>query len=158
MDNKGYLELMADSLRKKITLLEQISEIDGEHKRIVSEQEFDLDGFDALVEKKGNIVDEIHKLDEGFETVYDRVREAVTGNKELYAEEIRTMQGLIGRIVELTASIEADEKRIRSDAQRQFGKLKEAVKTSRKNSRVVSNYYKTMSRLDEEPQFMDKKK
>lgn len=159
MENNGsYLDLMIDSLNKKIHLLEKIQEVNVHQKQIVSDARFEMEELDDTVEEKGRYIDEINKLDDGFETLYERVREALQENKSQYSQQISVMQQLIQRVVELSASIEAEEKRIKAGVENQFSKVKQAVKETRKNSRAVSNYYKNMTKLDSEPQFMDKKK
>ena len=159
MENNGsYLDLMIDSLNKKIHLLEKIQEVNVHQKQIVSDARFEMEELDATVEEKGRYIDEINKLDDGFETLYERVREALQENKSQYSQQISVMQKLIQRVVELSASIEAEEKRIKAGVENQFSRVKQAVKETRKNSRAVSNYYKNMTKLDSELQFMDKKK
>ena len=157
-NNNSYLDLMIDSLNKKVHILEKIEEVNIRQKQIVSDTKFDMEELDATVSDKGRYIEEINKLDDGFETLYERVKEELQNHKTQYTEQISTMQELIRRIVELSISIEADEKRIKAEVDKQFSKVKQAVKETRKNSRAVSNYYKNMTKLDSEPQFMDKKK
>ena len=136
MENKSYIDMMIDSLKKKIVLLEKISEYNDMQKQAVG-----ADGFD-----------------DGFETIYRRIKEELQQNKAAYASEIQVMQECIGRIVGLTSSIEAEEKRIKAEVEKQFSKLKQNIKETRKNSAAVSSYYKSMTKIDTEPQFMDRKK
>ena len=158
MDKKSYVDMMIDSLKKKIVLLEKISEFNDMQKQAVVADNFDADDFDGLVEEKNKLILEINKLDDGFETIYDRIKEDLQQNKAAYAGEIQIMQECIGRIVGLTSSIEAEEKRIRAEVEKQFSKLKQNIKETRKNSAAVSSYYKSMTKVDTEPQFMDRKK
>ncbi|MGN0161835.1 MAG: hypothetical protein ACI4AQ_10640 [Lachnospiraceae bacterium] len=159
MDNKNsYIDLLIDSLNKKISILEDILELDQKQKSIALSEKFEMEALDAISDEKVHLIEEMNKLDDGFETMYDRVREELQTDKERYADQIRSMQGLIGKVVGLSTSIEAEEKRIQSAVDGQFGKLKQSVKDTRKNSKAVSDYYKNMSKLDLEPQFMDKKK
>lgn len=158
MEKKSYVDMMIDSLKKKIVLLEKISEFNDMQKQAVSTDGFDADDFDGLVEEKNKLIIEINKLDDGFEAIYDRIREELQQNKAAYAGEIQVMQECIGRIVGLTSSIEAEEKRIKAEVEKQFSKLKQNIKETRKNSAAVSSYYKSMTKVDTEPQFMDRKK
>lgn len=158
MENKSYIDMMIDSLKKKIVLLEKISEYNDMQKQAVGAENFDVDDFDGLVEEKNKLILEINKLDDGFETVYDRIKKELQQNKAAYADEIQVMQECIGRIVGLTSSIEAEENRIRTEVEKQFSKLKQNIKETRKNSAAVSSYYKSMTKIDTEPQFMDRKK
>lgn len=156
--SNSYINLMIDSLKKKVDILKKISEVDAEQKKMLDEERFDPEKLDELVAQKESLVSEINKLDIGFETVYDRVKEELSENKAAYAEQIGTMQQLIKQVVDLTTAIEADEKRMKIEIDNQFSKIKQAVKETKKNSKAVSNYYKNMSKIDLEPQFMDKKK
>ncbi len=156
--SNSYINLMIDSLKKKVEILKKISGVNAEQKLMLDEARFDPEKLDEIVAQKESLVSEINKLDNGFETVYDRVKDELVDNKAAYAEQIAVMQQLIKEIVELTTSIEAEEKRMKVEIDNQFSKIKQAVKETKKNSKAVSNYYKNMSKLDLEPQFMDKKK
>lgn len=158
MGNNNYIDMMVDSLNKKVAILEKISECTDMQKHSVSAEKFDADEFDGFVEQKNKLIMEINKLDDGFETLYDRVKDELQQNREKYADEISVMQKQISRIVGLTSSIEAEEKRLKAEVESRFSKLKQNIKESRKNGRAVSSYYKSMSKIDTEPQFMDRKK
>ncbi|MGN0512781.1 MAG: flagellar protein FliT [Lachnospiraceae bacterium] len=157
-NNASYISLMIDSLERKRSLFGEIKEQNKIIRGLLDEAQFDADKFDGVVEKKTGIFAEIDKLDDGFQNLYDRVKTALQENKSLYTDDIRRMQELIKDIMELSSSIESEEKRMKGEIMTQFGKLKDAVKETRKNSTAVSNYYKSMSRIDSEPQFMDQKK
>lgn len=158
MGNNNYIDMMVGSLNKKVTILENISECNAMQRQVVTAENFDADEFNSLVEQKNKLISQINKLDDGFETVYDRVKEELQQNKEVYADEINKMQGLISKIVELTSSIEAEEKRLKTEVENRFSRLKQNIKETRKNGKIVSNYYKSMAKIDSEPQFMDRKK
>lgn len=157
-NNNSYIDLLTDSLKKKIILLKEITELNIRQKEAVASEKFDIEEFDAVSEDKGRLLDEINKLDDGFETLYNRVSEELKANKTQYSDKIKMMQDLIQEIMELTTSIEAEEKRIKSSVEGQFIKIKQSIKETRKNSRAVSNYYKNMTKIDSAPQFMDSKK
>lgn len=157
-NNKNYMELLIDSLNKKISILEEIRVKNEKQKEIALSEKFTMEDLDAVADEKLKLIEEMNRLDDGFETMYDRVRDELQNHKETYADQIRRMQQLIQRVVELSTSIEAQEKRIQAAVGEQFNKLKQGVKETRKNSKAVTNYYKNMSKLDLEPQFMDRKK
>lgn len=156
--NSSYVGLLIDGLSKKIKILEEIVGVNERLKEVVTDVKFDPEIFDAIGDEKSQLVEEINKLDNGFETIYSRIKDELPANKERYADDIRVMQELIQRIVALSTSIEADEQRIKVEVEKQFSKIKQAVKQTRRNSAAVNNYYKSMAKLDLEPQFMDKKK
>lgn len=157
-NNKTYIDLMIDSLNKKASILEEIVSINLVQRKIADGEKFDMDAFDETIEQKAGLIEEINKLDGGFESLYDRVKGELLDNGEAYSAQIANMQMLIKKITELSATIETDEKRIKANLEVNFSKIKQSIKETRKNSKAVSNYYKNMSKLDSEPQFMDKKK
>lgn len=159
MDKQSnYVSLLIDSLKKKQTLLDEIGLTNERLKQVLKDDRFDPEVFDAIGEEKRILVEEINKLDIGFETLYSRVKDELATNKDAYSTQIQTMQELIQSIVDAVTSIEVDEKRMKTEVEQQFSHIKQAVKQTRKNSAAVNNYYKSMQKLDFEPQFMDKKK
>jgi predicted nuclease with TOPRIM domain len=155
---ENYLSAMEDGLEKKIKLLTKISEINASQKTALEQERLDLEAFDATVEEKGKLVDELVKLDNGFQAVYDRVKEQLATDKSAYAEQIRRMKALITRVTDLSVQVQSEEARNKELVQKQFGRLRQGVVETRKNSKAVSNYYRSMSKLDSSPQFLDSKK
>ena len=86
------------------------------------------------------------------------MRSELDSNRARYIDEIKLMKELVSEITGLSARIQSEEIRNKELAQRQFGKLRKDVKSARHNERMAANYYKSMSQIDTEPQFLDKKK
>ena len=62
-----YLEMMADSLSRKINILQEIERVNAEQKELFGQGDaMDDAAFDASVDRKGALIDEIEKLDDGF--------------------------------------------------------------------------------------------
>ena len=75
MDNtKNYLQVLSESLDKKILILDEISKLTEIQKDIVSADSFDDEAFDSNVEKKAGLIYELVKLDNGFQILYDNVK------------------------------------------------------------------------------------
>ena len=81
-----YIQVLTDSLRKKISLLDTISQINGEQKQLAAEKRMDLELFEETVKRKSDCIDELNKLDDGFQLVYDRVKPELQGNSEKYKD------------------------------------------------------------------------
>lgn len=155
--NSNYISLMAESLKKKIAVLNTIVELNEEQHEILRREPFDLDEFDRTVRDKTEQIDKLELLDDGFAALFARVKSEIDGKREEYADEIREMQGLIKTVTELSARIEAGERRNKALADNQFSVLKKEVREAKMSSQTASKYYKSMSRMDGAPQFMDQK-
>ena len=98
--SSNYLSLMSDSLNKKAEVLEAIAGINDNQNEILQAQPFELDDFDATVHQKAELIDQLERLDDGFASLFARVREQLDGRKEQYAGESKSMQQLIRKVTE----------------------------------------------------------
>jgi hypothetical protein len=117
--------------------------------------------FDENANCKMQLIEEIDKLDEGFEDLFDRVKEQLDapGGKEKYAAEILRMQELIRRITEMSASIQAQEARNKTLVEQYFQQSRERIRKGRTSSKAAMDYYKSMSQTSfTQPHFLDNKK
>ena len=97
----NYLQMMIDSLNKKKDILTRIIALNEEQDKILSKPELDDNAFDANMKAKGDCIDGLDRLDEGFQSLFNRVRDAINANKEMYANEISIMKRLITEVTEL---------------------------------------------------------
>ena len=81
---EDYLDLLEESLVKKSAILDKIEEFNLKQKNIftVNGEEPDFEKFDSYVEEKGKLIDELNSLDNGFETLYERVADTLKENKK----------------------------------------------------------------------------
>lgn len=153
------MDMLEESLIKKIDIMSKIEEENEKQKEILSDPDnVDETAFDDTVDKKGELIDKLISLDDGFQTLFDRVKEEVNANKDEFADQIRRMQDLIRDITARSASIEAAEHRNKRLAERYFDTARHKMNTSKQSSAVAFNYYRTMNNFKEiPPQFLDKK-
>jgi len=157
--NKTYVDMLVESLKKKVAILTQIEKCNDSLKQVTSSAEsFEMADLDQVFNDKEVLIEELSRLDDGFQNIYNRVKEDLTTNKAEYSDAIHTMQDLIRQIVSHTTTIEADEQRIKVAMEKQFSRVKQAIKTTKANSKAVSNYYQNMAKMSSDPQFMDRKK
>ena len=129
------------------------------HAQIAANEKFDPEAFDEVFDRKDQLIQELEQLDRGFSTVYARVREQLTGNKEAYKDQIREIQKLITEITDKSMAIQVEEKRNKEALMGRMDMLKKEVYQAKNTRKAVANYYKNMNGLNAvEPQFMDKKK
>lgn len=156
---RSYIEILLQSLNKKVSVLDRIMEANEEHAKIAAAKDFDPEAFDVVFDKKDELIKELEQLDRGFNTVYARVKEELIGNKEAYKEEIAKMQALITEITDKSMSIQATEKRNKDALMSRMDKVKREIYQAKNTKKVATSYYKNMNGLNYvEPQFMDRKK
>lgn len=151
--------MLIDSLDNKISVLEELQSKNNDQTMILSNPNSGPDELDANVDAKSELIDALDKLDEGFEMVFNRVKDILDGNREQYRDQIQAMQDKIRRISDLTADIEAKEHKNRELAVAKFSTLRTQIREVNKSQSAVNTYYQSMSRVNlVDPQFMDKKK
>lgn len=157
MDN--YLSVLEDSLKKKLQILDELTDYTTQQQELLKVEELDYEAFDRLVDQKEPLIEKIMELDQGFETVYDRIKEQLLGNKEQYAAQIRALQSLIGELTDKSVKLQTMEQRNKSAVEQQFRKSREKIRQGRQNKQAALNYYKNMNNSNYvPPQFLDDKK
>ena len=148
------LDMLEESLLKKIEVMKKIEEENEKQKNLLSNP----DEVDEVADDKGELIDQLLKLDDGFQTLFDRVKEEVGQNKDSFKEQIKRMQELIQEITGRSASIEATEHRNKKLAEEYFSAARQKMNFSRQTSAAAFNYYRTMNNFkDIPPQFLDNK-
>ena len=158
MDTENYLQIMIDSMLKKKGILKQIIAFNEEQEELLKEEEFNGDAFQKNMENKSDCIDELNALDDGFQMIYDRIKADINEYKARYKEDIKTLQQLIKEVTELGVTIQAQESRNHVKADMKFRQLRQETKTAKRSVSMANKYYKNMSRISSEPQFMDQKK
>ena len=157
MDN--YLSVLEDSLKKKLQILDELTDYTTQQQELLKVEELDYEAFVRLVDQKDPLIQRIMELDQGFETVYDRIKEQLLGNKEQYAAQIRALQSLIGELTDKSVKLQTMEQRNKSAVEQQFRKSREKIRQGRQNKQAALNYYKNMNNSNYvPPQFLDDKK
>lgn len=158
METENYLHIMIDSLYKKRDILQKVVELNNEQQQLLDADEFDGDAFQTNMEKKSECIDELNSLDEGFQMVYDRVKAQVETYKQNYKDDIHKLQELIKEVTSLGVTIQTQESRNKVRADIKFRQLHAETKNAKRSVSMANRYYKNMSMVSSEPQFMDKKK
>lgn len=159
MTSMNYILILLQDLKKKDLVLDRIIDANKRQKEALEDPNLDPDDFDKLVEEKSLLIEELERLDNGFEQIYSRVKEELQGNKEKYKEEIRQMQKLIRGLTEKSATIQTGELRNKELMQKKFSEVKKQVREIRASQKVVNQYYRNMMKSNYiDPQFMDNKK
>lgn len=155
----NYLTLLEESLRRKLQVMEEIQKYNMRQQEIFQSGEVDIDKFDEYVSEKGVLIDKLTALDSGFEKLYAKVSEELQGSREQYADQIRTLQGLVTQVTDRSVDIQAQEARNKKLVEDFFRRERDGIKIGRKSTKAAIGYSKTMSKTAVvAPQFMDSKK
>ncbi len=155
---ENQLTILAESLEKKKQVLTRIQEYNKQQERVFTAEVVDMSGFDAAVEEKGRLIEELTKLDIGFEILYEKVAEQLQKNRAEYATEIQGIQQQITVITEMSMAIQAQEKRNKHLIEQYFARERSALQENRKSSKAAYDYYKKVNNVAHTPaQFVDSK-
>ena len=159
MQEKQYLEILIQSLKKKLLILNKIAVLNQDQRDILQDENADPDAFEINVRDKDDLVRQIVALDAGFDEVYARIKALMERNHRAYEDELNQMRELIRQIMAKDASIRADEQRNYKLAQQKFATVKKQVREVKASQKMVNSYYQNMIKQSPyTPQFMDRKK
>ncbi len=157
MINK-YMDMLVECLEKKNQILDSLTALNKKQTELIQNEDFSLAEFDKCVDEKGILIDNILKLDSGFEGLYNKVGKVVADNPSEYKTQLSKMQKLITEITEKSVSIQAEEERNKALIESRFNREKNRIKSGRSQSRVAMDYYNNMNKLNHvDSQFWDKK-
>lgn len=156
---ESQLTILSESLDKKLEVLRKIQDYNKRQEEIFSAEKVDMSLFDDAVEEKQHLIDEVVRLDEGFEIMYEKLAKELEGNRERYAVQIRELQKKVSQVTELSVSVQAQEARNKKLVESYFAKERAGLGQRRKNAKSAYDYYKSMSGgAYVQPQMYDNKK
>ena len=156
---RSYLQILQDSLSKKLELLNKIEKKSLEQAEMLKNQAVDAELVDINMDEKIQMIEEVLALDEGFESIYGKIRVQLEANKELYKAEIKALQNMIVKVTEKSASIQAIEARNKTQMDVYFANQKRGLQSKRSAMTIARDYYQNMNKVKNvSPQFMDWKK
>lgn len=159
MQEREYLDVLIQSLRKKLVLLNRISILNREQREILQDEEAAPDVFDINVRDKGDLVDQIVALDVGFDEVYAHIKDLMERDHSAYEDQLEQMRELIRQVMAKDASVRAEEQRNYELAQRRFANIKKQVREVKASRKMVNSYYQNMmSQKPGDAMFLDNKK
>ncbi|MCM1231528.1 MAG: hypothetical protein NC123_11975 [Butyrivibrio sp.] len=155
---ENYLNVLEESLEKKLQIMAKLKEYSLAQQEVFQAQTVEPEKFDEYADKKSELLEELTELDSGFETLYRNVSEELQGSKEQYGVQIKRLQELVTRVTEESVAIQAQEARNKKLVEDYFRKERSSIAQSRKTSRAAYDYYRRMSHSDvTPPQFLDSK-
>lgn len=156
---KSYLQILQDSLTKKLDILTRIEEKSLEQSEMLKSTDVDLQSVDENMDEKAKLIAEVLSLDDGFESIYEKIRLELLDHKEQYHDDIAMLQSLIAKVTEKSTSVQAIEARNKAKMEMVFAHKKKNLQSKRNAMAVAKDYYQTMNKVKHvSPQFLDSKK
>lgn len=145
---ESQLSILQESLTAKRQVLLEIQEYNRKQEAVFTAEEVDMSLFDEAIEEKGRLIDRLTQLDDGFDSMYQKLARELENNRERHADQIRAIQQQIREITDLGVSIQAQEARNKSLVEKFFSRERRDIRASRQNSAKAYNFYKSMSSLN----------
>ena len=115
--------------------------------------------LDQNMDEKLKMIQEVNTLDDGFESLYGKIKRELEEKKEQYKEPIRRLQALIVKVTEKSSSIQAIEARNKIQMDLYFNNRKKELQSRKSAMSITRDYYQNMNRAKHAaPQFLDQKK
>lgn len=154
-----YIELLTEISKKKIDVLTVLKKLTERQESVITAQEFNEDEFLELVSLKEEQLKALSELDDGFEQLYDSVREELTANRNAYASQINELKEQITAITDLSVNLQTLEKRNKARLETALSSKRRKIKSAQISVRTATSYYKAMTQqLENQSFFYDKKK
>lgn len=159
MNNQTYIKILQDTLTKKNQVLEELLQITLQQECILANTIMDYEKFEVCISQKEILIDQINQLDDGFEALYERVKEELHSFNDHYKDQIIVIKGLIKDIVSISTKLQTLENKNKLALDLVLSNQKLEVRTMKMNNKIATNYYNNMSRQNlENSFFFDKKK
>lgn len=142
---ENYIQILVESLEKKVNILNQLMELNRQQEAVLMAEEFDGDAFEETIDKKSVLITDLTFIDNGFEAIYNRIKEELISHKEQHKGEIARLQELIRQVTELGMSLQASEQRNDQRLRSRFRGERQKVRQSKATVKAVTGYYQNMA-------------
>ena len=154
-----YLDAMIQSMDEKMDCLDRLLQMTARQKETLEAEKTDWDTFDRLIDEKAELIDRLETLDDGFQAIFEKIRDELEGKKAQYREQIAKLQQQIRRVTDQSNALITAEQRNKSIMENCATAERRQIRQSKANAKAASNYYNSMNRINYiDPQLMDKKK
>lgn len=154
-----YMALLEASLIKKSNILGQLILLSKEQETEIGHETLDEDRFEEIFQEKDELIQIILKLDEGFEHIYQRVKEELNNHPGSHQKEIGRFTSLITEITDRGVALQAIELRNKTNLELYLQRKRKGIRDSQVSMKSANNYYKNMANQNQQQSyFFDKKK
>ena len=155
-----YINVLTTSLRKKVSILEKLVKVTDEEEVLLKKEGVTIEEIEEKEQEKGKYLESLELADEGFEKVFQRIKDEFEENKYQQEEEIKTMQTLIKKITDMTVKIQAQEVRNKQLMEFFFQQKKRDIRSFHNSKRTVNQYQQNMvnRNVNGQAYFLDSKR
>ncbi len=140
-----YVDMMADTLNRKKEILTFIYDKTKEQEILLKEEELNQERFNELIQEKGERIEQLNQMDEGFDRLFKQVEKEITANREAYREQIQAMQKTIALVGDLGMKIQALEHQNSERFKIYLSTQRKTIREFHRNNQTASTYHKNMS-------------
>lgn len=150
---ESYLDMLSRSLDRKLEILKQIEQ---ENRKQTDLLDFPVQGaelsgkweeaFDQTVEAKGRMIEELTRLNDGFDLLFSKVQVELTLQKEKYRTQLARLQDQIREVTEMSNRIQVQEQRNKALVDQYFSEERTRIKVGKRSTATAMKYYQTMNR------------
>lgn len=150
---ESYLDMLSRSLDRKLEILKQIEQ---ENRMQTDLLDFPVQGaelsgkweeaFDQTVEAKGRMIEELTRLNDGFDLLFSKVQVELTLQKEKYRTQLARLQDQIREVTEMSNRIQVQEQRNKALVDQYFSEERTRIKVGKRSTATAMKYYQTMNR------------
>lgn len=160
MDKDGiYFDALKDNLTKKQVVFCGIYDIVQEQSEVLIDNEVDINRFNELMDDKEELIKQVDELDKSFETLFLRIKDIITDNKEKYKDSVVAMQDIIREITSLGVKIKVLEQQNKMKVEIFLRDKRDIIKSYKSNSNMTKRYSQNMTNQHYgQSYFYDKKK
>lgn len=156
---QAYIRLLVDASAKKLDILNKLMQTTEKQEELMRAEVFDEDSFSETIRQKEVLLKELNDIDNGFEQIYNSVKEELIGNKYRYEIEIKALQDYITSVTDISIRLQVLEQRNKSKLEVVLSEKRKEIRKMRVSNQTAANYYKTMTNQHEVQSFFyDKKK
>ncbi len=143
-ENNSYIQMLLETLQKQETTLQEVLEVTKHQSEIANGQLFDEEAFGETLNQKEILIARLNSLDDGFASVYGRVRSVILQEKDVYREDVLKMKESIKRCTDLGVEIKVLEERNRDKLTQCFSEKHKQYGSQMTAATVASKYHQTM--------------
>lgn len=158
--DKTYVMILKDSISNKVHVLEKLMELTKRQGELARSGNPDVREFDDLLDEKGQQIDMLNMLDDGFVSIYEKVKDEITDNAAIYKNELLEIRKMIDKATDIGVRLEALEHENKQYIEAFIANKKAEVKNFKQSKNMTASYAKNMANQHSEATsyFMDKKK
>ncbi|MCR5332199.1 MAG: flagellar export chaperone FlgN [Lachnospiraceae bacterium] len=159
-ENATLINILNDTLKKKEEVLRSLSAATQKQSELLDVSDLDIDAFNRLVDEKEKLLEKLESLDEGFMSLYEKVRNVLAEDAGAYADQVKTTQELVRRQTELSTGLQTAEERNKAKMTIYLSHGHQKIRDFKVSSQTAAAYYKNMSgkHQDGESYFFNRKK